>query len=213
MWFQNVAGEAAARLGYVNPGPDRRLGGALGRVLGQAQSALSFKSATPPARMVEQLGGDHGQAILVETETAPNGRQHLTVAIPRGNGRWATFRFGWRFDPHWGDERTHRAQPGSLHHRRLHCRRRDQIERGADVHRRARARIRSGVMAVHWRDQVQHDREVEAAAALVGKQVHFHGDTKRTYRVVAEVDGMVELDTLPGRFAAHLFVELPDPAA
>lgn len=97
-----VRGEAAARLNYVNPGTDRRLGGALGKVLGRAQSALSFKSLSPPTRHVERY--DHG--ILVECATAPNGKPHLSIAIPRGDGRWATIRAGWRYDQHWGDERT-----------------------------------------------------------------------------------------------------------
>lgn len=69
-------------------------------------------------------------------------------------------------------------------------------------------------MAIHWRDQETHDREVEAAAALVGRRVRFHGYKAASYRVTAEVDGMVELEGLPGRFAPGLFVVLePEPPA
>ena len=95
-----VRGEEAAALGYVNAGTDGRMGGSLGRAMGRTQSALSFKSDVPPVKVVEHLEG----GVLFETATAPNGRQHYSLAIPRGNGRWATFRFGWRFDPNWGDE-------------------------------------------------------------------------------------------------------------
>lgn len=97
-----VNGAAAAALGYVNPGTDRRLGGLLGRCLGRAQSQLSFKSSTPPRRVLERIGD-----LLVETATAPNGRVHHTLAIPHWRpGRWITFRCGWRWDPNWGDART-----------------------------------------------------------------------------------------------------------
>ena len=95
-----VHGQAAADLGYVNAGSDRRIGGSLGRLAGRIQSAYSFKDATPPTRVVEERDG-----IYIETATAPNGRPHLAVAIRRGQ-RWATVRFGWRFDPNWGDAGT-----------------------------------------------------------------------------------------------------------
>jgi len=99
LFQQYVNGADAAALGYVNAGTDRRIGGELGRLLGKTQSRLSFKSATPPVKRVEAFEG----GLLVETATAPNGRQHTAIAIPRGNGRWATLRFGWRWDPNWGD--------------------------------------------------------------------------------------------------------------
>ena len=96
----SVNGEAAARLGYVNAGTDRRIGGVIGRLAGRVQTALSFKSSTPPTKVVEQHG-----AVWIETATAPNGRQHLSIATKRG-ARWATVRLGWRWDPNWGDEGT-----------------------------------------------------------------------------------------------------------
>lgn len=96
-----VHGQAAADLGYVNPGTDRRYGGAIGKLAGRVQSNLSFKSATPPDRVLEQHGN-----VYLETATAPNGRQHISVAVPRGKGKWATVRVGWRFDPNWGDAGT-----------------------------------------------------------------------------------------------------------
>ena len=98
-----VSGAAAAKLGYVNAGTDRRYGGIIGRLAGRVQTALSFKSATPPVRQVER----HGD-VWIETATAPIvgfNRQHISIATKRG-ARWATLRYGWRFDPNWGDAGT-----------------------------------------------------------------------------------------------------------
>ena len=100
MNFIYVNGAEAAKLGYVNAGSDRRIGGAIGRLAGRIQSALSFKSTIPPQRTVEQFG-----AVWLETAQAPNNRQHLSIATKRGS-RWATVRVGWRWDPHWGDAGT-----------------------------------------------------------------------------------------------------------
>lgn len=88
----------AAELGYVNAGPDDRAGGALGRLLGSIQRDLSFKDPRPPKRVVERIGN-----VWVETATAPNGRQHTSIAVPIESGRWATIRAGWRYDANWGD--------------------------------------------------------------------------------------------------------------
>jgi hypothetical protein len=98
--FIYVNGEAAAKLGYVNAGSDRRIGGAVGKLAGRVQSALSFKSNEQPTKVVER----HGD-VWVETATAPNGKQHISIATKRG-ARWATVRYGWRYDANWGDEGT-----------------------------------------------------------------------------------------------------------
>lgn len=95
-----VNGDAAAKLGYVNAGTDRRVGGALGKLAGRLQSSLSFKSPTPPVKSVEHVNG-----FWIETATAPNGKQHISIATKRGK-RWATVRFGYRWDPNWGDAGT-----------------------------------------------------------------------------------------------------------
>lgn len=95
-----VSGQEAADLGYVNAGTDRRYGGAIGRLAGQIQSSLSFKDATPPVKVVEKVGD-----IYVETATAPNGKQHTSLALKQGS-KWVTIRFGYRYDPNWGDEGT-----------------------------------------------------------------------------------------------------------
>lgn len=95
-----VNGEAAAALGYVNAGTDRRVGGSIGRLAGRVQSAYSFKSATPPVKQAEERNG-----VYIETATAPNGRPHISIAVKRGT-RWATVRFGWRYDKNWGDSGT-----------------------------------------------------------------------------------------------------------
>src|SRR5262245_2804371 len=92
--------------GYVNQGPDRRAGGALGQRLAKAQRDLSFKSPTSPRKTLER----HGDT-LVEITTAPNGKQHIAIAIPRRNRRWDTFRFGWRYDANWGDENVQGFNP------------------------------------------------------------------------------------------------------
>lgn len=103
-----VSGAAAAKLGYVNAGTDRRYGGVIGRLAGRVQTAWSFKSNTPPNRRVEERGG-----VWIETANHPDtGRPHISVAVKRGK-RWATLRFGWHFDPNWGDAGTlgHNPQP------------------------------------------------------------------------------------------------------
>lgn len=90
--------QEAADMGYVNAGTDDRLGGEIGRLLGGIQRDLSFKDSRPPVRMLERVGN-----VCIETATAPNGRVHLSYAVPRPGGRWATLRVGWRYDHNWGD--------------------------------------------------------------------------------------------------------------
>lgn len=91
--------QEAASLGYVNAGTDRRIAGELGRLLGSLQTQLSYKSTTLPERKVEEVGN-----VKVAYDTDPGtGKQHVSVAVPRPDGRWATIRFGWRYDPYWGD--------------------------------------------------------------------------------------------------------------
>ena len=108
LFARTVSGEAAAEMGYVNAGTDKRIGGELGKFLGNTQRELSFKDATPPVRKVTRYGD-----VLLEIATAPNGREHYAIAIPRGDGRWFTFRVGYRFDGNWGDANVigHNPQP------------------------------------------------------------------------------------------------------
>lgn len=96
-----VNGAAAAKLGYVNAGTDRRIGGILGRYAGRIQTALSFKSTVPPIRRVERYDD-----VWVEIATAPNNKPHISVATRRGATKWFTIRFGWRWDGNWGDAGT-----------------------------------------------------------------------------------------------------------
>lgn len=105
-----VNGADAAKLGYVNAGTDRRVGGPVGRLAGRIQSRLSFKSPIPPTRIVEEFDG-----VWLETATAmlPRGataRQHVTIATRRGS-RWFTIRAGWRYDANWGDAGTRGYNP------------------------------------------------------------------------------------------------------
>jgi len=99
--FNYVNGKIAADLGYVNAGTDRRVGGSLGKMAGQIQSGLSFKSTTKPIKRVERLS-----SIWIETAEAPNGRQHISIAVRRDRTHWLTVRFGWRYDGNWGDSGT-----------------------------------------------------------------------------------------------------------
>lgn len=92
---------------WVNQGPDRRLGGALGKRLALEQRLRSFRETIPPRRELERL--DDG--TLIEVATAPNGKVHTSIARPTRNGRWNTERYGYRWDPNWGDERTKGYNP------------------------------------------------------------------------------------------------------
>lgn len=92
---------------YVNQGKDRRIGGELGKQLALEQRLRSFKCATPPKRILERRHG----GVLRELSFAPDGQEHLAIAIPLPNGRWNTYRRGYRFDPNWGDERTKGYNP------------------------------------------------------------------------------------------------------
>lgn len=95
--------QAAAKLGYVNPGTDRRIAGWLGKLLGGLQTNLSYKSSDTPLRTVQRLHNG-----FMETTWDPHrpDNRHYTIALERPGGRWATIRFGYRYDPNWGDERS-----------------------------------------------------------------------------------------------------------
>lgn len=92
---------------FVNQGKDRRIGGELGKQLALEQRLRSFKSATPPTRVLERRPG----GVLREVATAPDGKEHISIAIPLPNGRWNTYRRGYRYDANWGDERTKGYNP------------------------------------------------------------------------------------------------------
>ena len=71
---------------YVNEGPDKR---PLGKVGGWIQSALSFRSAWEPLHVMVAFP------------------PYVSIAIPKlwtNPRRYATLRFGWRYDKHWGDK-------------------------------------------------------------------------------------------------------------
>jgi hypothetical protein len=102
-----VSGQAAADLGYVNPGDDRRVGGELGARMGGIQREMSFRDPRPPTKELRTLAN----GTLIETATAPTGQTHQSIAIPRGNGRWDTYRIGYRFDANWGDSNTVGVDP------------------------------------------------------------------------------------------------------
>jgi len=93
--------KVSAALGYVNPGTDRRVTGDLGRLAGQAQSASAYKSLQPPVVNPVQRYGD----VYLQTSYDPDRPQNVryAIAVKRSNGRWATLRFGYVYDPNWGD--------------------------------------------------------------------------------------------------------------
>jgi hypothetical protein len=92
---------------YVNQGPDRRLGGPIGKQLALIQRLNSFKSAEPPLVSVETIDG----GVLHEVQLWPGGQRHEAWAFPRPNGRWDTYRAGHRWDKHWGDSNTKGFNP------------------------------------------------------------------------------------------------------
>ena len=88
--------------GYVNQGPDRRIGGLVGTVLAWTQRALSFHSATPPFACIYRRDG---WKVGIEF-SRPGLLPFVLVFIPRDDladwPRWWSFRAGCRHDEHWG---------------------------------------------------------------------------------------------------------------
>lgn len=81
--------------GYVNRGPDERADGVLGKVLGGTQRALSFRSTNQPKVAKKAFeGGGH-----IAVAWPP----FFSLFIPRGDGRFRSFRIGYRYDVNWGD--------------------------------------------------------------------------------------------------------------
>lgn len=76
--------------GYVNRGPDPRVDGTIGKIAGGIQRKLSFQSPEPPKTTT--LGP-------VQLSWPP----HVSIFVPRGGGHYWSLRFGWRWDPNWGD--------------------------------------------------------------------------------------------------------------
>ena len=83
-------------IGYVNQGPDPRLGGPVGAVLARTQTALSWHSPDPPKSSVVSVG---------KTEIMVAWPPFLSINTEKDNGRFASFRIGWRYDKNW-------AKPG-----------------------------------------------------------------------------------------------------
>ena len=91
--------------GYVNQGPDRRIGGLIGRWLARTQRALSFHSTTPPFSLVWRWGV-YPQRWKIGVEfSRPWLLPFVLVFLPRDGyleARWWSFRAGWRWDANWG---------------------------------------------------------------------------------------------------------------
>lgn len=78
---------------YVNRGPDPRIGGPVGWLLAAVQTLLSFHSTTPPK--VAMLSLRHGGHLAICWPL------FLSIFVWRGDGRWWSFRVGWRWDVNW----------------------------------------------------------------------------------------------------------------
>lgn len=93
--------KVSAALGYVNAGTDSRVTGEWGALAGQIQSASAYKSSTPAAfRPIQKLGN-----VFLQIQYDPDNPQNLfyRIAVKKGNGKWFTLRFGYTYDPNWGD--------------------------------------------------------------------------------------------------------------
>lgn len=92
MWIWKTWGEWE----YVHRGTDSRAGGFIGQILAMIQTLGSFRSTKPPKR----LGWSHFALFWPP---------FIGIAVPwdeKDDGivigkRLATFRAGWRWDPHW----------------------------------------------------------------------------------------------------------------
>jgi hypothetical protein len=81
---------------YVNRGTDPRAGGVVGQVLATTQRALSVQTPTPP-KTATILPLKRGAGVTVSWPP------FLSVFIPKANGRYWSFRAGWRWDANWGN--------------------------------------------------------------------------------------------------------------
>lgn len=85
---------------YWNQGPDHRYEGPLSIVPKAVQTGLSYYSTTPPKTAAIPL--KHGGHISVSWPP------FFSVFVSKGNGRYRSFRLGWRFDPNVGDGKNPR---------------------------------------------------------------------------------------------------------
>jgi len=92
---------------YVNRGTDPRVDGPLGQIAARTQRALSFRSQMEPKTASLPIGSGH---------IAVSWPPFFSAFIPRGNGKYFSFRIGYRHDPNWGDGNNPRemqvANPG-----------------------------------------------------------------------------------------------------
>lgn len=88
---------------YVNQGPDKRAGGAIGEVLAATQRALSYRSPSPSTVLAKIPLSDGGHIAIAWPP-------FLSIFVSKGNGRYQSFRAGWRYDANWGDG-NHPTEP------------------------------------------------------------------------------------------------------
>ena len=93
----------------VNIGPDARLPWPFGPLLGGLQQQASFKSSTPPIKIVE--GSEDDGWLTEESYSEPHAKPFYGWATRRPDGHWDTFRIGHRWDPNWGDQNVQGYNP------------------------------------------------------------------------------------------------------
>lgn len=92
----------------VNVGPDARLPWPFGPIFGRLQEERAFKSGTPPIKMVWRPSEDR---LAEVSYSVPHARAFYGWATRRPDGRWDTFRIGYRWDVNWGDEQVRGFNP------------------------------------------------------------------------------------------------------
>ena len=83
------------------PGGDRRLPGVVGKLLGGAQRAGMAYSAEPPRVAKLPLGAGHVAVALSRGTAVP--LPIFSLFVPRGDGRFWSLRFPYRYDANVGD--------------------------------------------------------------------------------------------------------------
>jgi hypothetical protein len=80
---------------FVNEGPDPRLGGVIGEAGARLQRASLIYSTTPTKTASVEIGKGGHAAICWPP--------YVSIFLPKKNGRFWSFRAGYRNDPNIGD--------------------------------------------------------------------------------------------------------------
>lgn len=96
----------AGGTGFVNQGPDHRIGGPIGKALAWLQRTGAFKTPLEPRSAVLRVAGSELMLALNRRYPAP----WVSLFIKTGP-RYASFRGGWRYDKNWGDANVQGYNP------------------------------------------------------------------------------------------------------